>query len=319
MSLDYIKNFYDLCMGLILLAWLFPAVALSQSTSETTQPGTGAIDMTAAEKSHSATSAKAPEGKAESASPRVSPGNGRTRNFHLELGGFYSPNIPGLGTYNWRGWDARLTYTRFKRFAPFGGAANIASGQGGQIAYGVGSYFNVSGRFYLIGGVSLAPTREAEFSPHRRYDVAGMFSVPQVKGMLFSTGLTVLPGYKNSGGGRILAFGDTYYWKKFIFGGSLNLNIAEPGNKRSVSGQFAVTYGMQGSYYISAGASGGGAAYMLISGTPFEVRYQMVGATGSFVKWFTKHSGIDCRYGFASIIGSTSARHSIRIGTFYEF
>ncbi len=289
--------------GLLILAFLLAPPLLAQSTTSTTQSGTGAVDTT----SNPVVKVK----KKDNASEQP--------NFHLEIGGFYSPFVPGRGSLNWRGWDARLTYSGFKRFAPFGGVSRISDGNGSQFAYGVGSYVTFNKWFYAIGGASFSPTRDTEFSPHRRYDVAGLFAVPKVKGMLFTTGLTVLPEYKTSGGGSILAIGDIYYWRKFIFAGNANINFAQPGNRRSVSGQFAVTYGLQGKYYLSGGMLGGGAAYMLITGTPFEVRYQTVGGFLLATKWFAPHVGINFRYDYSKIIDSISQRHSFRTGLFYEF
>lgn len=294
------SRFYS---GLFLLTLLLPPAVSAQTTSNTAQSGTGAVvttpDPTLADKK--------------------TPKNPDVKDFHLELGGFYSPFVPGAGSNNWRGWDVRLTYTGIRGIAPFGGVSRIGNGQGSQSAYGVGSYVTVNKWFYTIWGISLAPKSGTEFSPHRRYDVAGILSVPKVKGMALSAGLTILPAYKNSGGGRIIALGDIYYWRKFIFGGSVNLNFAQPGNRRSVSGQFAATYGAQGKYYLAGGMSGGGAAYMLITGVPFEVRYQSIGGFVSLAKWFSKHAGINCRYDYSRILASDSQRHSFRTGIFYEF
>jgi YaiO family outer membrane protein len=286
-----------------LIIALIPAALVAQSTSDKTQSGTGAIATT-------------PEPKQETKKPAK---KSEAKNFHVEVGGFWSPTVPGPGRDNWRGWDTRLLYSGFKRFTPFGGVSRINTAEGGQIAYGFGSYVSFTKWFYAIGGASFSRTAPLEFSPHRRYDIAGLFAVPGVKGMVFSTGLTVLPAYKNSGGGRILGLGDIYYWRKFIFGNNLNINFAEPGNRRTLSGQTSVTYGSVGKYTLAAGMSGGGAAYMIITGSPFEVRYQAIGGFGSFTKWFTWHSGITTRYGYNSIIGSTYQRHSIRTALFFDF
>jgi YaiO family outer membrane protein len=276
----------------------------AQSTTNTAQTGTGAVATT-------------PDPNA--ANKNQTPKNPDKTDFHLELGGFYSPFVPGPGSNNWRGWDARLTYTGIKRIAPFGGVAQIGNGNGSQMAYGVGSYVTFTKWCYAIWGVGFAPTANTEFSPHRRYDVATLFKVPKVKGMVFSTGFTELPAYKTSGGGRIISLGDIYYWRKFIFSGNVNLNYAQPGNRSSVSGQFAATYGTQGKYYLAGGASGGGAAYMLITGVPFEVRYQTVGGFVNIVKWFSKHAGVNCRYDYQKFVDSDTQRHAFRMGIFYEF
>jgi YaiO family outer membrane protein len=290
-------------VGFLALVLLLNSPIIAQSTVGKTQPDTGAVDA-----------ASTPVAKVEDNAAIV-----KQPKFHLEIGGFYSPFIPGSGSLNWRGWDTRLTYTGIKRLAPFGGISRISTGKGSQNAYGLGSYVTFNKWFYTIGGASFAPTMDTEFSPHRRYDIAGFYAVPKVKGMLVTTGFTVLPAYKNSGGGRILALGDIYYWRKFIFSGNASINFAYPGNRRSVSGQFSVNYGLQGKYYIAGGMSGGGTAYMLVVDEPFEVRYQTVGAFLIMTKWIAPHSNINFRYDYSTIIDSNAERHSFRTGLSYEF
>jgi YaiO family outer membrane protein len=292
-----------LWLGPVLLVLMLPVPLCAQTATKTSQSGTGAITTT-------------PDPTVEKEKP---PKSREKTDFHLEMGGFYSPFVPGHGSLNWRGWDVRLTYTGIKRIAPFGGVARISNGNGSQSAYSIGSYLTFTKWFYAIWGISAAQQAKIQFSPHRRYDVAGIFSVPKVKGMAFSAGLTELPAYGNSGGGRIIALGDIYYWRKFIFSGSVNLNFARPGNQRSVSGQFSATYGLLGKYYLAGGMSGGGAAYMLIADKPFEVRYQTFGAFAILTKWLAKHAGITCRYDYSRIVDSHSERHAIRTGLFYEF
>lgn len=239
--------------------------------------------------------------------------------FHIEGSLFYSPFVPGSGSENWRGGDFRLTYTGIPRIAPFVGVARIQNSHGSQLAYGAGSYFTVNRHFYMIGGVSASQETEVQFSPHRRYDLAGYVAVPGVEGMALSIGWTELPAYRDSGGGRIIAIGNIYYWRKFIFSGSLNLNFARPGSQRSVSGQFAATYGTQGRYYVAGGMSGGGAAYMLVTDEPFLVKYQSLGTFAALTKWLAPHAGLTFRYDYQHIIESVAERHSLRIGAFYEF
>jgi YaiO family outer membrane protein len=295
-------NLIRFCGSLLLFGMLTTA-SYAQAAGASTQSGTGAVDATQVP----APPASQPAQKAE-----------RT-DFHLEGGVFYSPFVPGSGSQNWRGGDFRFTYTGVKRIAPFVGVGRISNSDGSQFAYGVGSYFTVNKYFYLIGGFSASQESEVQFSPHRRYDLAGFVAVPRVKGMAVSVGWTELPAYRTSGGGRIIAIGDLYYWRKFIFSGSVNLNFARPGSEKSVSGQFSTTYGMQGHYYVAGGMSGGGAAYMLVTGAPFLVQYQSLGAFGILTKWFAPHAGVTFRYDLQHIFDSNVQRHSFRLGAFYEF
>ncbi len=286
-------------LGIMLVA---PA-AHGQSTGTSTQTGTGSVD--AAQVSAAAT--------------QQAPPAAEHTNFRLEVGGFYSPFVPGPGSQNWREGEFRLTFTGSKRIVPFGGMSRISNGDGSQLAYGVGSYVIFHPHFYVIAGFSAAQDTEVQFSPRRRYDVAGYLAVPRVNGLVFSAGWTELSGFRNSTAGRIIALGNMYYWRKFVFSGNVNLNFVEPTNEHSVSGQFTVLYGMQHRYYISGGMSGGGAAYMLITGAPFLVRYQTIGTFGMFTKWFNRHAGINFRYDYQRFIAENLQRHWIRAGLIFEF
>jgi YaiO family outer membrane protein len=290
-----------LCVSLLFFTGLLAPVLQAQIAGAPSQGGTGAVDA-----------APAPPEDRQAGKPE-------RNDFHIEGSLFYSPFVPGAGSDNWRGGDLRLTYTGINKIAPFVSIARIQNSNGSQLAYGVGSYFTVNRYFYMIGGISASQETDIQFSPHRRYDLAGYVAVPKVEGMALSIGWTELPAYRDSGGGRIIAIGNVYYWRKFIFSGSLNLNFARPGSERSVSGQFAATYGTQGRYYIAGGMSGGGAAYMLVTDEPFLVEYQSLGAFTGLTKWLAPHAGITFRYDYSHIIESVAQRHSLRVGAFYEF
>ncbi len=240
------------------------------------------------------------------------------KNFSLEIGGAYSAFIPGAGSGNWRGWDSRLIYAGWKRLTPFGGVASLGNGFGWQYSLGAGAYVTITKWFWTVGGFSYAPKSDTSFFIHRRFDIAGMLTVPGVNGLVFSVGLTELPAYKDSGAGRTIALGDLYYWRKFIFSGSVNLNFSQPGDQHSVSGQFGVNYGTQGKYFVSAGMSGGNVAYDLTANVPLNVRYQTFDGFAAYTKWVSPHTGLNFRYGYQKILDGYE-RHSMRMGVFREF
>lgn len=301
--LDSRAAFIRFCSFLLLFVGLAAPALRAQAAGTSTQSGTGVADA-APTPAPQASRAAEPPGKTD---------------FHIEGSLFYSAFTPGAGSQNWRGGDFRFTYTGINKIAPFVSVGRIQNSNGSQLAYGVGSYFTVNRHFWMIGGISAARETEYQFSPHRRYDLAGYVAVPKIDGMSLSVGWTELPAYRESGGGRIIAIGNLYYWRKFIFSGSVNLNFARPGSQRTVSGQFSATYGTQGRYYIAGGMSGGGAAYMLVTGEPFLVRYQSLGAFTNLAKWISPHAGINIRYDYQHIIESVAQRHSLRVGAFYEF
>ena len=68
-----------------------------------------------------------------------------------------------------------------------------------------------------------------------RFDAAGFLSIPQVKGLVVSAGLTEIRPYRHADGGRILSAGGIYYTRVGIFSGNVNFNESLPSGLRSTS------------------------------------------------------------------------------------
>jgi YaiO family outer membrane protein len=231
--------------------------------------------------------------------------------FHLEIGGNYSSLNNDYG--QWKAFDFRLKYTGNDKIAPILSLSTLSRKEGTQQVYGVGSYIYVAQKFYMIAGISGAPVRNPDiiYSPRLRMDLSGYLNVPMVDGLVVSTGITHLPE-QSGASADIFSLGAIYYGK-IILTGSLNYNVARPGNIISLAGQTGIMYGWQGKYWIGGGVSFGRVAYQSVSDIPFNVRYRSNGANIFYNKWIGKNWGINNRLdylnqmGFYKLIGLTTS------------
>ncbi len=233
--------------------------------------------------------------------------------YYLEIGESYSRFTPAGDS--WKGLDARLIYNGFKRFTPFGGISTQGSSIDAQQNFGIGSYVTINKQFYTIIGFSIAPNALNIYYPRYRYDIAGLYGVPKVKGLVLSSGFTQVGGYQPGDGGRIFSVGSIYYHGSNILSGSINFNESLPVGQRSVSGSFGIMHGAQGKYWLCAGASGGKVEYSMIQNITFDVHYNTIGNFVSYQKWLSKRFGFIIRYDYQRAIGSFG-RHSIRPAIF---
>jgi YaiO family outer membrane protein len=234
---------------------------------------------------------------------------------HVETGGSYTD----VDNDQWKSLDLRWMYSGFKKFTPFGSMSTLARKNGSQRVYGLGSYINVNPKFYMIAGASGAPVRDPNviYYPRLRLDLSGFISVPFVKGLVFSTGISHFPK-QNGGGSDILSVGGIYYGK-IIFIGSLNYNISRPGNITSLSGQGGFMYGTQGKYWLGGGYTMGRVAYQLQLETPYDVRYQSRGINLSYSRWLDKNWGINNRLDYGELVVGSSRLIGITTSLFFDF
>jgi YaiO family outer membrane protein len=238
-------------------------------------------------------------------------------NFHLEVGGSYSDVN---NNDQWKSLDIRLRYSGLEKITPFGSVSTLNRKNGSQRVYGLGSYINVSAKFYMIAGISGAPVKDPKviLYPKLRMDLSGYFSAPIVDGLVISTGITHIPK-QNGNGTDILSLGGIYYGK-IILMGSLNYNIAQPGGVTSMSGQVGFMYGAQGKYWISGGATMGRAAYQLASSSiPTDVRYKSRGVNLSYSQWFGKNWGINTRLDYGEIVVGEAKLIGLTTSLFLDF
>ncbi|MCC7497422.1 MAG: YaiO family outer membrane beta-barrel protein [Bryobacterales bacterium] len=255
-------------------------------------------------------------GKAE-----IQPAANEQKNVHLEVGGFFNGLTNNYGS--WQGGSASLTYGGLKHFTPFG-SVSVQNHEGvSQGIYGGGTYINVNRWFYSIVGVSGTPQRANNIAlyPNLRWDVAGMFKVPKVNGLVLSTALTEFYSRNKvlgDGGGQMITVGAMYYYKKAVFSGGISFNTARPGDIPSKSGQAGFMYGERGKYYLGGGISGGRVAYQLISTTPFDVRFNSVGTFFFVQRWIGRNWGVITRYDYQNLMEAYQ-RNAITGSVFFDF
>ncbi|MCX6620190.1 MAG: YaiO family outer membrane beta-barrel protein [Acidobacteria bacterium] len=262
--------------------------------------------------------------EAVAASPGLAetqPAKSEKKNIHLEVGGFYNGMSNTYGS--WQGGDVRMSYGGLKHFTPFG-SVSVQNHEGiSQPIYGGGTYINVNRWFYAIAGVSGTPEKVNGIAlyPNLRWDVAGMFKVPKINGLVLSTGLTEFYSRNKAlgnGGGQLVTVGAMYYYKKAIFSGGISFNTARPGNIPSKSGQGGFMYGERGKWYIGGGVSGGRVAYQLISVTPFDVRFNSIGTFFFVQRWLGRNWGVITRYDYQNLMEAYQ-RNAISGSVFFDF
>lgn len=217
------------------------------------------------------------------------------KNFHLEFGGNYNWLNNDYG--EWKALDLRLKYSGFGWIKPFGSISSQTRKEGSQMVYGLGSYIHLDPEFYLIAGISGAPVTDKDVinHPRLRMDLSGYYNVPSIlNGLVLTTGITHFPN-QNGAGGNIISVGGIYY-SKIILSGSLNYNIARPGNDTSFSGQAGIMFGEEGKYWAGGGITLGKVAYQTVSAIPIDVRYETRGFHLFYTHWLGENWGIKSRY-----------------------
>lgn len=239
------------------------------------------------------------------------------KNFRLEISGNYNRLDSGYG--DWKILDLRLRYSGFKKITPFGSVSTQHREEGSQRNYALGSYFHLHPRFNMIAGISAAPVKDPDmiFYPRLRMDLSGYYSLRSVNGLVFTAGITHLPK-QNGNGGDTLSAGLMYYCGRCILSGSMDYNIARPGNVTSMSGHVSIMYGTEGRYWVGGGTDFGRVAYQLASEIPFDVRYRTRGAYVFCNKWIGKDWGVNTRLDYRHLTGAYRLK-GITVALFFDF
>ena len=238
------------------------------------------------------------------------------KDFHLEFGGNYNWLTDNYG--QWKALDLRLKYSGFDTIKPFGSISSQSRKEGSQMVYGLGSYIIFNPEFYMIAAVSGAPVRDKDviIHPRLRMDLSAYFKAPIVNSIVLTTGITHFPE-QNGAGGDIISAGFIYYGK-IIFNGSLNYNIARPGNDTSFSGQAGIMYGEEGKYWVGGVTTIGKVAYQTVSAVPIDVRYDTRGFNLFYTRWLGKNWGIKSRYDYNNLVDFYEL-NGITINFFFDF
>ena len=219
------------------------------------------------------------------------------RQFRLEAGGF--DNIVSNDFGHWAGTSLDLSYQRSDRLAVSGGVTSQRRPGETERLFAFGALVNWSEWFYtnleLSGG---GPDNPAAFFPQLRYDATVSLKIPPLPGLILTGGLTRLY-FGSPVNGGVSRAGAIYYWKSFVFQGSLNFNNVRPGNRKSKSVSGAVQYGREGSYWAGLAAGGGREAWQTLALTPQEVEFSSYSYSVFLRKWLDPSYGIAAAYSYS--------------------
>ena len=224
------------------------------------------------------------------------PGAG-VRRFRLEARGF--DNIVSNDFGHWVGTGLNLSYQQSDRLAVSGGMISQWRPGETERLFTFGVLVNWSEWFYtnleLSGG---GPDNPAAFFPQLRYDATANLKIPTLPGLILTGGLTRLY-FGSPVNGRVSRAGAIYYWRNFVFQGSLNFNNVRPGNRKSKSVSGAVQYGREGSYWAGLAAGGGREAWQTLALTPQEVEFSSYSYSVFLRKWLNPSYGIAAAYSYS--------------------
>jgi len=240
---------------------------------------------------------------------------GKPATWHLQANTFYSEANNGYGV--WRGHDVRLLYSG-TRFSPFVSLGTQIRPSGHQEVAAVGSYVVLTPWAFAIVGIGVAPDYGTVLFPKRRTDASLYLSVPKVKGLLMSAGVTDLRFTDPRTGGTILSVGPTLYRGKGIFTAAVFLNQDRASGARSSSWQLGAQWGAQGNYWVGAGLGAGNEAYRVLAATPFDARFRSQFSTAFLSKWLTANTGVSLRLDLEHKI-DTFQRRAFGLSYFVDF
>ena len=224
------------------------------------------------------------------------PGAG-VRRFRLEARGF--DNIVSNDFGHWVGTGLNLSYQQSDQLAVSGGMISQWRPGETERLFAFGALVNWSEWFYtnleFSGG---GPDNPAAFFPQLRYDATANLKIPSLPGLILTGGLTRLH-FGSPVNGRVSRAGAIYYWRNFVFQGSLNFNNVRPGNRKSKSVSGAVQYGREGSYWAGLAAGGGREAWQTLALTPQEVEFSSYSYSVFLRKWLNPSYGIAAAYSYS--------------------
>jgi YaiO family outer membrane protein len=243
------------------------------------------------------------------------PGAAASRRFHLELTTFENGVSNQLG--HWAGGGLSLAYKWSDRLTTTGqvlgqrrpGDAEPLLGASTRIEWSEWLYTDMA----LSGGGANDP---AAFFPRFRFDWTANVK-PPVPGLILNGGITQLY-FGDPVQGRVLRAGAVYYWRRFVFQGTLFFNTSRPGNHKSKAGNGAVQYGQEGRYWLGVVAGGGREAWQTLALTPQDAEFSSYSGSVFLRKWLAPTYGIVTSYGYSVKRGAYRI-HSVDFTFFLDF
>lgn len=234
---------------------------------------------------------------------------------HVEIATFFSALSRGYD--DWRGVDLRLLYT-MKRATPIVAISHQTRAEGSHSSVSIGSYVTLTDRSYAVVGVSHAPRGEVELYPLLRVDAAVLTAIPGVSGLVVSGGITDIRGAAPRTGGNILSVGSLYYRGSTISQAVVRFNRDRRSGAWSRSELIATQLGAQGRYWIGASVSHGTEAYEVAAVTPFDARWEGVGASVFVQRWLGTDHGFTVRYDYEHKF-EAFVRNGVTLSYFVDF
>ena len=258
--------------------------------------------------------ASAPD--AVAAAPAPAPPEAVSHRYRLEFGSFDNNVSNQFG--HWWGSGLNLSYQQSERLTASGQIIWQRRPGETERLFGVGTLIHWSRWFYtdlaLSGG---GPNDSAAFFPRVRYDWTANFKVPGAPGLILNAGLTKLY-FGDPIRGRVVRTGAVYYWRRFVFQGTLYLNSSQPGNHASKSVNGAAQYGQEGRYWMGLIAGGGREAWQTLALTPQDVEFSSYSTSVFLRKWLSPSYGVSAAYGYS--VKRTAYRiHGLDFKFFWDF
>lgn len=157
----------------------------------------------------------------------------------------------------------------------------------------------------------------AAFFPRLRYDWTANLKVPRASGLILNAGLTKLY-FGDPIRGRVIRAGALYYWRRFVFPGTLYFNNSHPGNHASKSVNGAMQYGQEGRYWLGLVAGGGREAWQTLALSPQDVEFTSYSTSVFLRKWLAPHYGVVASYGY-SLKHAAYRIHGLEFKFFLDF
>ncbi|MGH9786090.1 MAG: YaiO family outer membrane beta-barrel protein [Terriglobia bacterium] len=257
-----------------------------------------------------------PAASAQTGAPARETPDSAPRRYHLELTSFDYNVSNGFG--HWAGGGLSLSYKWNERLSTAGeivaqrrpGETQPLLGGAARIEWSPWFYTDLA----LSGG---GPNDPAAFFPRVRYDWTANLKPPWAPGLILNGGFTQL-FFGDPVRGHVFRSGAVYYWRRFVFQGTLFLNTSHPGDRKSKSANGAMQYGQEGRYWIGLIGGGGREAWQTLALTPQDAEFTSYSGSVFFRKWLSPAYGIHASYGYMVKRGAYRI-HSTEFKFFFDF
>ncbi len=235
--------------------------------------------------------------------------------FHLELRSFENSVSNQFG--HWAGGGLSLAYKWSDRLTTTGEI--LGQRRPGEVEPLLAAMTRIEWSSWLYTDLALSGGGSDDpeaFFPRVRYDWTVNLK-PPVPGLILNGGFTQLY-FGDPVRGNIVRAGAVYYWRRFVFQGTLFLNTSQPGNQKSKAGNGTVQYGQEGRYWLGLAGGGGREAWQSLALTPEDNEFTSYSGSIFLRKWLAPTYGIVTSYGYIVKRGAYRI-HSMGFTFFLDF